>query len=147
MAIDYFFLKESDICFARYSGRIDISDIIKNYEKYITDSYYRAGRSELIDLTECELGEENFGILGPVANYVDRANTVFRATTLTSLYAPGDIALEIAMEYQRICRDLDWISVVVAKSQREALENLALPYPDFATLLKSETVVKPSGAR
>lgn len=141
LPIEYSFLQDSDICYARYIGLVTAADLEENYGRYLSDRNYVPGRPELIDLSECDFSALTYASLSPLAAFVDQANVAAETTTLTCLYGPTNTSFGTARIYEAITAPMKGLMVFVTRSQRDAMRFLQQPYSDIDTFLQTQTVV------
>jgi len=141
LPIEYSFLQDSDICYARYIGLVTAADLEANYGRYLSDKNYVPGRPELIDLSECDFSALTYASLSPLANFVDQANMAAGTTTLTCLYGPTNTSFGTARIYEAIAAPLKGLMVFVTRSQRDAMRFLQQPFSDIDTFLQTQTIV------
>lgn len=141
MTIEYCFLEETDICYARYIGLTTSGDLQENYGRYVVDPHYRPGRTELIDLSLGDFDAITYASLTPLATIVNDINVNAGTHTATFVYAPSSVSFGTTRMYASITAEMKGLSIYQAKTEQEVLKLMGLPYPNIASFLRSQTII------
>ncbi len=92
MPITYRIFPGADIVYADWVGVLSVAEITENFRSYVSDPAYRAGRSELIDLTRLENVRFQFRDATAFLSEVNAQPFPANGGTHTVVLAPGKVA-------------------------------------------------------
>lgn len=137
MPIEYAISHDLDLCYARHVGKITLDDYLENWATYVADPDYRAGRPEILDLSRALLVDLGLEHARRLLSEVNAQGGGTPVRTVTSVWAPSDLAFGISRMYESLASMVDGIEVFVTRSEREALDRLGLTHGSIAELLST----------
>lgn len=135
MPITYRIFTHADMTYAAWTGMVTSDEIIANFQRYVADPVYRAGRTELIDLSASDESDVRFPDLARLLGRVNAQVFHKNAATLTSVYAPGEMAWGLSRMYETMASLRSGIDVILARTEAAALEPLGRPEKTIAAFL------------
>jgi len=124
MPITYRIFPASDMTYAAWSGRITNDDVMANFQNYLSDPLYRAGRPEFIDLSAVEAADLRFPDLARLLSTVNAQPFNGPNGTLTSVFAPGDVAWGLSRMYETMASLQEGIVLELSRTELGALKAL-----------------------
>lgn len=136
MTIEYWILRDADITYARWRGHIDTPQLRRNFETYLSDPHYRAGRPELIDLSGVTTANVDMGGVSMLLNKVNAQDFGGGQGTLTSILATDANSYGHSRQFQALAEMRRGVRVHISESERQALAILGRREADLASFLK-----------
>lgn len=143
MPINYVISLNLDLVYARWEGHVDFDQFVGNFQRYLKDDNYRAGRPELLDLSGITEMDINFSLVRTILRQVNDQSPEAKVQTLTVIYAPGETVFGMGRMYQTLAEMAGGIRVELFTQERPCLEALGLPYETFADLLNAGEFLQP----
>lgn len=136
MPIDFWTSVSLDLLYARWSGHIDLRLFRETYARYITDHNYKAGRTELINLSGISGIDADFKKIWSALRLVNQATPGTKIKTRSVVIAPTDLAFGFARMYQALAETEPGIRIEVCRTEAEALDALDLPFQTVAAMFE-----------
>ena len=124
MPITYRIFPASNMTYADWSGRITNEMVVENFQAYLSDPLYRAGRTELVDLSGIEAMDLRFPDLARLSSTVNAQPFNGSTGTLTSICAPGDVAWGLSRMYESMASLQEGIVLRLSRTELGALQAL-----------------------
>lgn len=124
-----------DLCYARWWGRMTADARRKNYENYLRDAHYKAGRRELIDLSGVLSSDFDFERAQILIRQLKEKGPPLDVATQRVLWAPGDVPYGCARIFQAVAEVMHNGHVAVHRDEADALSAMDLPYASVKDLL------------
>lgn len=137
MPITYRIFPKSDITYALWSGRITNEVMLANFQAYLSDPEYRPGRTEFVDLSGVEEADLRFPDLSRFLSTVNSQPFEDTVGTLTSVYAPGDVAWGLSRMYETMASLQEGITLKLSRTELGALQGLGRVETTIAAFLKA----------
>ena len=138
MTIEYWILRDAGITYARWFGHIDTPQLRQNFETYLSDPLYRAGRPELVDLSGVISANVDIGGVTMLLNKVNAQDFGTGPGTLTSILATDENAFGHARQFQAMAEMRRGVQVRISDSESDALAVLGRPETDLASFLSGQ---------
>lgn len=121
MAIQFYTSLELDLVYARWTGTITLADISANYDNYLNDIHYRAGRQELVDMSGVDLLDLDLDHLKEVLTVQKEPTSTVETPTRTVIWAPKEGVYQTCRNYFQVVAYYSGLDVHLCLSQEEAL--------------------------
>ena len=102
MPIEYWILRDANITYARWYDHIDTAQMRRNFESYLIDPHYRAGRPELIDLSRVTSSDVDIGGVMMIFNKANAQDFGQNSGTLTFILAPDEKSYGHSRRFQSL---------------------------------------------
>lgn len=143
MPIEYWILLDANITYARWYGYIDTAEMRRNFEAYLKDRHYRAGRPELVDLRDVTLSDVDIGGVSMLLNKANSQNFSDDPGTLTSILVTDESGFGHSRQYQSLADLRGGIRVHISDSEEAALAVLGRSETDLQGFLNAQPEYKP----
>ena len=143
MPIEYRTSLELDRVYARWWGEIDIEQFRQNFATYLADRNYRAGRLELIDLSQVTHVDLDFQRVQVMLRQVNEQMPGTRLHTKSVVWAPEDETYATGRMYQQLADYAGGVAVDIFRRETSALNACGLPFKSIRELLNNGNFVPP----
>lgn len=141
--MEYFTSLDLDLVYARCWGVIDFDQFRSTFATYLADRHYRAGRSELVDLSGVTQVDLDFHRVQVILRQVNEQVPGVVLNTRTVIWAPEDETYAIGRMYQQLADYAGGISVQIFRRESAALAAHDLPFSSMAELLRNNQFLPP----
>lgn len=138
MPIQYWILRDANITYARWHDDIDIPEIRRNFEAYLKDPHYKAGRPELIDLRDVTQSAVDIGGISMLLNKANSQDFGAGGGTLTSILVTDESGYGHSRQYQSLADMRDGIQVHISDSEAAALAVIGRTETDLQAFLSAQ---------
>ena len=135
MPIEFCTSLDLNLVYARWWGRVDTDTRQRNFEAYLNDIHYKAGRPELIDLSGVTGSDFDFERAQALIHQLRSKGPPQGAHTHRVLWAPEDVPYGCARIFQSVSEVSQIGHVEVFRNEQNALLALGLPQKTIASLL------------
>lgn len=138
MPIEYWVLRDANITYARWYDHIDTAEMRRNFEAYLKDPNYKAGRPELIDLREVSFSDVDIGGVSMLLNKANSQDFGQGPGTLTSILVTDESGYGHSRQYQSLADMRGGIQVHISDSEEDALGVLGRSEADLQGFLNAQ---------
>ncbi len=138
MPIEYWILRDANVTYARWYDHIDTAEMRRNFEAYLKDPHYKAGRPELIDLSGVTSSDVDIGGVMMILNKTNAQDFGDAPGTLTSILAPDANSYGHSRQFQELAEPRGGVRVHISESERGALAVLGRTETDIASFLSGQ---------
>ena len=135
MPITYRIFPEADILYADWVGVLSVFEVTEKFRSYLADPLYRAGRSELIDLTRLENVRFQFRDATTFLSEVNAQSFPAEGGTHTVVLAPGNVAWGLSRMFGTLASLRKGIRMESHRGEEAALAALRRPERSVAAFL------------
>lgn len=138
MPIEYWILRDANITYARWFDYIDTAEMRRNFEAYLNDPNYKAGRPELVDLRDVSLSSVDIGGITMLLNKANSQDFANGLGTLTSILVTDESGYGHSRQYQSLADLRGGIQVRISDSEKDALTILGRPEATLQDFLRAQ---------
>lgn len=138
MPIQYWILRDSNFTYARWYDHIDTAEMRRNFEAYLKDPFYKAGRPELVDLRGVTHSDVDIGGISMLLNKANAQDFGQGPGTLTSILVTDGSGYGHSRQFQSLADMRDGIRVHISDSEKDALGVLGRPETDLQVFLNTQ---------
>ncbi|MDG1208759.1 MAG: hypothetical protein P8Q48_08335 [Paracoccaceae bacterium] len=143
MPIEYWILRDAHITYARWYDHIDTAQMRRNFESYLIDPHYRAGRPELIGLSRVTSSDVDIGGVMMILNKANAQDFGQNPGTLTFILAADENSYGHSRQFQSLADTRGGVQIHISDSEAAALAVLDRPETDLESFLTGQSDYKP----